>query len=259
MGDIYNPTEQQVEVSEVSVTEQTSAMETRVTEAQSASPTTSLDSAPMSDNAELQASVPTDNVNPTLEMESKVDGAASVGDNTNDAGKVKDVTAIEGQMTDTPQYNQGNNPDCLLQSTRMAEAKQTGVDPGVDVYKDEAIRRGNYSENGVNMERFTDQINERPGLQAEMRHDQSLDDIKSELDQQHSVIVGVDAGTLYDFPPDGSGHALVVTGATQDAAGNWNVTVNDPNEFSTNKSVSEAVFKQAWDLAGNRMIVMQKA
>jgi len=171
---------------------------------------------------------------------------------------------IGAQAQDTPQYNQGHYPDCALQSARMVEAKQLGKDPGLDAYKNEAKKQENYGPGGVNdMEKFSEQINERPGLKAGYKEGGSLDEIKSNLDQGKSVIAGVDARTFYpehEFPPnEAPGHAIVVTGAEKGPDGHYNITVNDPNDHSGNRVIPEQQFLDSWNKFGNPMIVVEKS
>jgi len=166
------------------------------------------------------------------------------------------------QMLDTPQHPQGDAPDCLLQSARMAEERQTGVDPGLDAYKQPAIERGIYDPaSGTDLPAFVDVMNERPGIEAELVSADGPEDIKEALDSGESVIAGVDAYEFYqgqfNLEPNSGGHAIVVTGADQAPDGRWEFTVNDPNESTPNTPVDGETFLRAWDAQGRQMVTVQ--
>jgi len=165
------------------------------------------------------------------------------------------------QMADTPIHTQGDQPDCLLQSARMAEHKQTGLDPGLEAYKQPAVEQGLYDRaHGTDMQKFVDVINERPGMEAQLKYADGPQDIKDALDKGQSVIGGVDAYEFYkgqyNLEPNSGGHAVVVTGAEQAPDGSWDFRVNDPN-FDT-PNMGSKNFLPAWDAANRPMITMQK-
>jgi hypothetical protein len=173
-------------------------------------------------------------------------------------------TPKPGQMTDTPLHCQGDQPDCLLQSVRMAEHQQTGVDPGLEAYKTPAIEKGIYDpDSGTDMNGMAGIINERPGVEAQLKSMQQPEDIKRTLDNHESVIAGVDAYEFYkDQMPymedSGAGHAIVVTSAEKLPNGDWKFTVNDPNFETPNQLVAGDKFLNAWDKKGSPMLVIQK-
>lgn len=165
------------------------------------------------------------------------------------------------QMADTPVHTQGDAPDCLLQSARMAEHRQTGKDPGLDAFKDPAIEKGIYNpDKGTDLQGFADVLNERPGIEARLDNASGPQDIKSALDNGDSVIAGVDACEYYkdqfNLQPDGSGHAVVMTGAEQTPDGHWNYTVNDPNFEQPNIPVDGDRFQSAWDKMDRAMLTV---
>lgn len=242
MGEIYRPVpEEQME--QMNKPEQQAAMEQRITQAEPPAP-------------EMNK------LSPNYQIEHKEAVAPQEFKET-----PQPSDNIGAQAQDTPQFNQGNHPDCALQSARMVETKQLGKDPGLDAYKSEAYKKGNYEElngsGGVkNMEKFSEQINERPGLHASYKEGATLDEVKSNLDQGKSVIAGVDAATFYpeyELPPNSGKHAIVVTGAEKGPDGHFNITVNDPNDNFANRAVPEKVFLDAWKGFDNRMIVVEKA
>jgi hypothetical protein len=172
------------------------------------------------------------------------------------------VLGAPDQMHDTPLHLQGESPDCLLESARMAEERQTGTDPGLEAYKQPASEQGIYDPaNGTEMELFVYVINERPDVQAELLAADGPEDIKDALDSGQSVIAGVDAYEFYkdryNLEPNAGGHAVVVTGADQAPDGGWEFTVNDPNEPVRNMPIGGASFLRAWDVQGRKMITMQ--
>lgn len=194
----------------------------------------------------------------------RVADAATVPDGKAD-GRTPGIGA-PNQMIDTPVHNQGNQPDCLLQSARMAEHKQTGQDPGLAAYKEPAAQEGIY-ESGPNggvdsLEGFTAIMNERPNIAAEFKSGAGPQDIKRPLDNRESVIACVNAHEFYkslgyQTPRDGAGHAVVVTGADQTADGSWQFTVNDPNCESGSIPVDGSGFLRAWDAQGRQMITVK--
>lgn len=218
------------------------------------------------DQEQLQHEIANIKYPAAIEADNNLSKSTSVGDQSAAQENVEKA-AFKGQMTDTPHYNQGNHPDCLLQSARMAETKQTGVDPGLEVYKNEAMRQHNYLEAGgaggvSDMEKFAKQMDARPGIEANYQNGARLSDIKASLDQGESVIVGVDAAEFYPelgLPPESGGHAVVVTGLSEKSDGTWNVTVNDSNETGPNTPKDGTTFTKAWQAAGNPMISIHKS
>jgi len=193
-------------------------------------------------------------VPPQVAAEQRLEAAAPAG--------FRDAPVL-GQMTDTPIHPQGDQPDCLLQSARMAEHRQTGVDPGLEAYKTPAIEKGIYdSHSGTDMVGMVDVINERPGVEAQLKFQQRPEDIKQALDNKESVVTGVDAYEFYkgqyNLEPNSGGHAVVVTSAEKSPQGDWKFTVNDPNMETPNQPVAGDKFLKAWDKANKPMIVVKK-
>jgi hypothetical protein len=165
------------------------------------------------------------------------------------------------QMADTPVHTQGNAPDCLLQSARMAEHRQTGVDPGLEAFKAPATEKGLYNPNeGTDLQGFADVMNERPGIEAKLQNAGGPEDIKTALDNGDSAIAAVDSYEFYkdqfNLEPNSGGHALVVTGADQTPDGSWKFTVNDPNQETPNIPVNGDRFLSAWDNTNRSMITV---
>lgn len=165
------------------------------------------------------------------------------------------------QMADTPVHTQGDAPDCLLQSARMAEHRQTGMDPGLEAFKDPAIEKGIYSpDKGTDLQGFADVMNERPGIEARLDNASDPQEIKSALDKGDSVIAGVDAYEYYkdqfNLEPNSGGHAVVVTGADRAADGAWEFTVNDPNFDQSNMPVDGDRFLPAWEKMDRAMLTV---
>lgn len=165
------------------------------------------------------------------------------------------------QMADTPVHTQGDAPDCLLQSARMAEHRQTGEDPGLEAFKDPAIEKGIYSsDKGTDLQGFADVMNERPGIEAKLDNASGPQDIKSALDNGDSVIAGVDSYEFYkdqfNLEPNNGGHAVVMTGAEQAPDGKWNFAVNDPNFEQPNMPVDGDRFQSAWEKMDRAMLTV---
>ncbi len=170
------------------------------------------------------------------------------------------------QMLDTPIHLQGKEPDCLLRSAQMAEHRQLGKDPGLDAYKEPALKKGLYTpgpEGGTTFNRFPEVINERPDLHAELKHGVGPEGLKAALDGGKSVIANVDAHKFYAgrfYVPDrGYRHAIVVTGADQAPDGRWQFTVNDPNFPERNTPLNGKTFIGAWNDTRQGMITVQKS
>lgn len=166
-----------------------------------------------------------------------------------------------GQMADTPMHTQGDAPDCLLQSARMAEHRQTGIDPGLEAFKDPAIEKGIYSpDKGTDLQGFADVMNERPGIETKLDNASGPQEIKSALDKGDSVIAGVDAYEFYKdqyiLEPNSGGHAVVMTGAEQAPDGHWNFAVNDPNFEQPNMPVDGDRFLSAWEKTDRAMLTV---
>lgn len=163
------------------------------------------------------------------------------------------------QMADTPVHTQGDTSDCLLQSARMAEHRQTGIDPGLEAFKDPAIEKGIYNpDKGTDLQGFADVMNERPGIEAKLDNASGPQDIKSALDSGDSVIAGVDSYEFYkdqfNLEPNSGGHAVVMTGAEQAPDGHWNFAVNDPNFEQPNMPVDGDRFLPAWEKMDRAML-----
>lgn len=178
-----------------------------------------------------------------------------------EAAPVRDVPR-PNQMKDTPLHLQGDQPDCLLQSARMAEHRQTGVDPGLEAYKTPAIEEGAYDPvKGTDLVEMEGIINDRPGIEAQLKFDNRPEDIKKALDSDESVIAAVDAYEFYkgkiNLEPNSGGHAVVVTSGEKLPSGDWEFAVNDPNFEPPNQPVAGDRFANAW---GRRkpMIVVKK-
>jgi len=165
------------------------------------------------------------------------------------------------QMADTPVHTQDDAPDCLLQSARMAEHRQTGVDPGLEAYKDPAIEKGIYNpDKGTDLQGFADVMNGRPGIEAKLDNASGPQDIKSALDSGDSVIAGVDSYEFYkdqfNLEPNSGDHAVVMTGAEQAPDGHWNFAVNDPNFEQPNIPVDGDRFQAAWEKTDRAMLTV---
>lgn len=166
------------------------------------------------------------------------------------------------QMHDTPLHTQGDAPDCLLEAARMAEQRQTGIDPGLEAYKDSAIEKGIYDPNeGTDLQGFVDVVNERPGVEGELTYADGPEDIKRALDNGESVIAGLDSYEYYkdqfNLEPNSGGHAVVVTGADQTGDGSWEFAVNDPNFETPNMPVEGERFLRAWEAMNRPMITIR--
>lgn len=270
MGEVYRPVpEEQME--QLNKPEQQAAMDQRITQAEPPAPAPEMNKQSPNYQIEHKEAIAPQEFKETPQPDPGDNLGTQVqpkpGDRLEAQAKPKASDNIGAQAQDTPQFNQGNHPDCALQSARMVEAKQLGKDPGLDVYKNEAYKQGNYAEAGnkggvKDMEKFSEQINDRPGLKAGYKEGATLDEIKTNLDQGKSVIAGVDAAKFYpelELPPNSGKHAIVVTGADKGPDGHFNITVNDPNDRSANRVVSENVFQDAWNHFDNRMIVVEKA
>jgi len=172
---------------------------------------------------------------------------------------------VPGQMTDTPLHQQGDKPDCLLQSARMAEHRQTGVDPGLDAYKTPAMEKHIYDPSSgiTDLPEMTKIMDNRPGIEAELKMQQTPQELEQALNNGDSAVVAVDAYEFYKdqvpgMQPDSGGHAIVVTSAEQLPDGQWKFTVNDSNVDTPNVPAAGEKFLNAWNQAGRPMVVVRK-
>ncbi|MER2513554.1 MAG: hypothetical protein ABTQ25_14240 [Nitrosomonas ureae] len=171
--------------------------------------------------------------------------------------------SVANQMPDTPLYLQGDMPDCLLQCARMAEHRQVGIDPGLEVFKNMAIENGFYSSQwGVELRGFMEIIKDRPNIVAQLDYANGPQDLKTVLDQGASVIAGVETHEYYhgllNIEPNHGGHAVVVTHVNESKDGFWQFIVNDPNESIPNQEIDCCAFQKAWDVM-NRMMITVRA
>jgi len=256
MSDLYHPERDQAEIARQEAVRQ-QQLERRLAKAElaEAEAGTATGAVPKTEGEALRAQLSDRPAPPEVATAQRLEAA--------ETAHLRDVPVV-GQMTDTPLHCQGDKPDCLLQSARMAEHKQTGVDPGLEAYKRPAIEKNIYDPHkGTDLPRMVDVINERPGIEAQLKFRQKPEDIKGALDNEESVIVGVDAYEFYkDQMPymedSGAGHAVVVTGAERLPSGDWKFTVNDPNSEIPNQPVTGDKLLNAWGKANKPMIVVKK-
>lgn len=254
MTDAYRAEQAEAEISRQEAIRQ-QEMERQLAQSQPAKTGDAATLPARSESEAMRAQLQDRPVSPQVMAEQRLDAATPAGMDAPEAG----------QMTNTPIHTQ-DGPDCMLQSARMAEHRQTGIDPGLEAYKTPAMERGIYnSRDGVtDLREMTDVINNRPGIEAELTTQQTPEDIQNALNRGESVIVGVDSYEFYKdqvpgIQPGDGGHAVVVTSAEQQPNGKWEFTVNDPNSDIPNLPVDGDKFINAWNQADRPMVAVRRA
>lgn len=181
------------------------------------------------------------------------------GTDTEDGTDLDD--SVHGEPMEEIPYHQaqvGPN-DCLPTSVAMVLTEITGTEvPQGDVV-DYANELGLLGESGMSMEGGL-QLLEHWGVEATVESG-SMDDLRTMLDSNTPIIIGLDSDDLYgqgDAPFSDdlvAGHAVVITGIDDEAGV---VYINDPGfPDGAGVAISIEAFEDAWTDAGNTMIVAE--
>jgi hypothetical protein len=163
-------------------------------------------------------------------------------------------------MAEIPYHQAQVGPnDCLPTSAAMVLSEALGVEVPQSEVVDLANELDLLGPNGMSLDGGVVLL-EHYGLDAEVQTG-SIDDLRTLLDNDTPVIIGLDADDLYGlgdqpFADDlTSGHAVVITGIDDEAGV---VYINDPGfPDGAGVAVPLSVFEDAWVDSGNSMIVAQ--
>lgn len=179
-----------------------------------------------------------------------------------------EATMIGTPLQDAEFYRPQEYPGtCAVVAQEGIIAKHTGADPGEDGLREEAIENGWLSNPGTPNEgtpwSAVGNLLEARDLRVARWEEADLDLLSSDIASGHGVIVGVDAGKLWDDPrSDNSGHAVWVTGIEVDSRGRPSaVRINDSGnpEIDGGGRVPIDVFQDAWDAMGRPMVATLEA
>jgi len=189
------------------------------------------------------------------------DGSTDTTDGTETDDSDTEDDGIHGDpMAEIPYHQaQAGNNDCLPTSIAMVLSEATGTDvPASDVV-DLANQLGVLGETGMSMDDGLALL-EHWGVDAQVETG-SLDELRTLLDADTPVIIGLDADDLYgtgDSPFSDdlvSGHAVVITGIDDEAG---LVYINDPGfPDGAGVAISISEFEDAWTDADHTMIVAE--
>lgn len=192
---------------------------------------------------------------------SEFDDGSTIDDGSGDDGTDLDDDSIHGDpMAEIPYHQAQAGPnDCLPTSVAMVLTEITGTEvPQGDVVA-YANELGLLAETGMSVEGGV-QLLEHWGVEAEVQNG-SMDDLRTMLDSNTPVIIGLDSDDLYgqgdapfgdDFV---AGHAVVITGIDDEAG---LVYINDPGfPDGAGVAISIEAFEDAWTDSGNVMIVAE--
>lgn len=163
---------------------------------------------------------------------------------------------------DALDYHEQNNPEqtCVQASCEGIIHKHFPDLKGTvseESLKQEAINAGIFTSAGT-PPAYIKQTLETYGIPAMQRYGASLDIIKTELEQGHDIIVGVDPGILWnDDDYRDKGHAIRVTGISRDHLGAYlEVTVRDSgtSRIDGKGKIPIEQFLKAWRPLNNFMV-----
>lgn len=195
-------------------------------------------------------------------------GIASIQGTTDstDAQKANDYGAGEiiGSPESDAQYwhQQQYDDSCAVVAQEGIIEKHIGNAPSETDLRNEAIENGWMVNEGTKPE-DVGKLLEAHDVPVGYQGSGSMEMLQDELAQGHDVIVGVDAGYLWQDPDDiGSGHAVWVTGMETDDAGNVNsVFVNDSGnpDIGGSGRISTETFETAWAAYNYDMVATRDA
>lgn len=179
---------------------------------------------------------------------------------TNDDTNTGDDTVHGDPMAEIPYHQaQVGSNDCLPTSVAMVLSEATGTEVDQSEVVDLANELGLLGDNGMSIEGGL-QLLEHWGVDAEVQTG-SIDQLRTLLDSDTPVIIGLDSDDLYGqgdqpFSDDlVAGHAVVITGIDDEAG---LVYINDPGfPDGAGVAISIEAFEDAWTDADHTMIVAE--
>lgn len=149
-------------------------------------------------------------------------------------------------------HYQGYTNDCALYAQGgVLEADGKSFD--IDKYREQAISDGSYDpEEGTYINRFGDLL-ESNGTEVNRYENATIQDMASELDQGHGVVVAVDCEPIWGEP---GGHALWITGMEVGDDGVPISIISNDSGREDGQSIKYPFdnFMDAWGSYGNVMV-----
>lgn len=165
---------------------------------------------------------------------------------------VQDATLWEGQQTEPM--------GCAIRVQQNIIEEFTGQKLSETALSSEATAHGWFSQtSGTPLQDMGLEM-QLHGIANHETQNANVFDLENELSQGHKIIVGVDAGALWNGTADGRGHAIEVTGIDLSDPNNPQVIVNDPgvpNGAGNHYSLSQ--FTQAWSGSNDLMVATDAA
>ncbi|MBP8001776.1 MAG: hypothetical protein KA338_21165 [Chloroflexi bacterium] len=203
-------------------------------------------------------------VRPRLNESGKraMQGPSASFDSSSTTSDQKESQVIGDPVTDARHWHEQQHPDtCAIVAQEGIIAKHTGDNPGEEVLRRESLANGWYA-NGTKPQ-DVGKLMEAHQVPVGFKGSGDMNTLEQELAQGHDVIVGVDAGHLWqDANSLGSGHAVWVTGLETDNQGKvTNVFLNDSGNsaIGAGGKVSAQTFRDAWAGGGNFMVATQES
>jgi hypothetical protein len=175
----------------------------------------------------------------------------------------------EKQIVGTPEqdarfWREQQHPDtCAIAAQEGIIAKHTGHAPGAEALRQEAKQQGWYQEGAGTPPADVGKLLEAHDVPVGFRGSGNMEQLQADLSAGKDVIVGVDAGYLWQDPNYlGEGHAVGVTGVEK-GAGNQvsSVFLNDSGNpaIGGGGKVTAVDFQQAWQETNNFMVSTEQA
>lgn len=173
-------------------------------------------------------------------------------------------------LEDMQHWHQQTHPDtCAVVSQEFILDELTGHDFSEETLAQEAYAHGWYTPGAGTPMDDVGNLLELHGISIEREYNASIDDLSAELDQNHKVIVAVNAETLWDnasgnaatvghvgfIPGQNANHAVEVIGFDHTDALNPMVILNDPGcANGCGILVPLTAFEAAWGQSGHYMV-----
>lgn len=177
-----------------------------------------------------------------------------------DAPEQPERQIIGDPAGDAQFWREQQYPDtCAVVAQDGVIEKHKGISPGEETLRYEAYHKGWYRAGGGTPMGDMGKLLESHDVPVAFRGRGDMDRLKTELEEGRDVLVGLDAGYLWqDADSIGEGHAVWVTGLEID--GDQNITdvyLNDSGNpaIGGGGKVPSEIFQNAWSKADNYMAV----
>jgi hypothetical protein len=175
----------------------------------------------------------------------------------------------QGGDVPDPWHEQESSNTCAVAAQEFVLDDLTGVDHPESELRDVATEHGWYSPDGGTPMADTGKLLEYYGIPTEQHQNATMSDLEQSLAQGDGVIVGVDAGEIWNpgqdpddvvgehlgVPGEGADHAVQVIGVDRSDPANPMVVLRDsgtPN--GDGERVPLATFEGAWEDSGHFMV-----